>query len=286
MDNRYFDEFYNKYIIKGEIIAETGIHIGTGNSEIKPITLKNPVLKNISGEPFIPGSSMKGVMRSYLEKILKIPGFEKINNSVEICTADKSCLSKEEMDKNFGEKEEKEYKKQRELGHKYFADYLKKKTCDICQLFGSGDLSSKILVRDLKVIEDSFSGFEVRTGISIDRDINIAKDTSLFEIEIIPAGTRFELYLILDNLDKEEIEWKNILIVLNSFLNSEIDIGGIKSRGLGQIRLIKDTAHFKKIDINNIKNYLINPKSIKDRPLFDEIESKLLNEGEKLCLES
>ena len=55
-------------IITGTIKVITGLHIGGSTDSLKIGGIDNPVIKNpISDEPYIPGSSIKGKMRSILE---------------------------------------------------------------------------------------------------------------------------------------------------------------------------------------------------------------------------
>lgn len=52
----------------GDIELLSGLHIGSGNNEMHIGGTDNPVIKNpITQEPYIPGSSIKGKMRSLLE---------------------------------------------------------------------------------------------------------------------------------------------------------------------------------------------------------------------------
>jgi len=52
----------------GRIELLSGLHIGSGNNEMHIGGTDNPVLKNpLTGEPYIPGSSLKGKIRSLLE---------------------------------------------------------------------------------------------------------------------------------------------------------------------------------------------------------------------------
>ncbi len=54
--------------IQGQIELVSGLHIGSGNAEMHIGGTDNPVIKNpVTGEPYIPGSSLKGKMRSLLE---------------------------------------------------------------------------------------------------------------------------------------------------------------------------------------------------------------------------
>ena len=54
--------------IIGKIKVETGLHIGAGNDTIEIGGMDNPVLKDpTTNFPYIPGSSIKGKMRSLME---------------------------------------------------------------------------------------------------------------------------------------------------------------------------------------------------------------------------
>jgi CRISPR-associated protein Csm3 len=55
-------------VITGTILVKTGLHIGGGSETIQIGGMDNPVIKNpLSSYPYIPGSSLKGKMRSLLE---------------------------------------------------------------------------------------------------------------------------------------------------------------------------------------------------------------------------
>jgi CRISPR-associated protein Csm3 len=54
--------------ITGKILVKTGLHIGGSVDVIEIQGVDNPIIKNpITNEPYIPGSSLKGKMRSLLE---------------------------------------------------------------------------------------------------------------------------------------------------------------------------------------------------------------------------
>ena len=58
----------SKIFIKGKMKAITGLHIGGTNNELSIGGMDNAVIKNpITNEPYVPGSSLKGKMRSLLE---------------------------------------------------------------------------------------------------------------------------------------------------------------------------------------------------------------------------
>jgi CRISPR-associated protein Csm3 len=54
--------------LTGTIVLKTGLHIGAGDTEMRIGGTDNPVVKNpLDGQPYIPGSSLKGKIRSLLE---------------------------------------------------------------------------------------------------------------------------------------------------------------------------------------------------------------------------
>jgi CRISPR-associated protein Csm3 len=54
--------------IEGKIMVKTGLHIGGSSNIIEIGGMDNPVIKNpLTNEPYIPGSSLKGKMRSLTE---------------------------------------------------------------------------------------------------------------------------------------------------------------------------------------------------------------------------
>ncbi len=62
--------------IKGKIYLKTGLHIGGGTEGIEIGGIDNPVIKDPkTGYPYIPGSSLKGKVRSLLE--LNMDRFDK-----------------------------------------------------------------------------------------------------------------------------------------------------------------------------------------------------------------
>lgn len=60
--------------ITGKIVVKTGLHIGADNDKVEIGGMDNPILRNpLTREPYIPGSSIKGKMRSLMEwKLEKI----------------------------------------------------------------------------------------------------------------------------------------------------------------------------------------------------------------------
>ncbi|RLF35499.1 MAG: type III-A CRISPR-associated RAMP protein Csm3, partial [Thermoplasmata archaeon] len=66
-----------KVVIEGKIRAETGLSIGGSQVGLEIGGVDRPVIKDAEGKPYIPGSSLKGKMRSLLEKELGLTDKDK-----------------------------------------------------------------------------------------------------------------------------------------------------------------------------------------------------------------
>jgi CRISPR/Cas system CSM-associated protein Csm3 (group 7 of RAMP superfamily) len=85
-----------------------------------------------------------------------------------------------------------------------------------------------------------FGQFEVRQGVSLDRDTETAANQLLYSFETVPPGTRFELEIAADNL----LDWQKglLLLGLQPFIRGAISLGGARSRGLGRVELLEGSA--------------------------------------------
>ena len=55
-------------VVKGTILCESGLRIGGSKDSLEIGTTDNPIIRHpVNGLPYIPGSSLKGKMRSLLE---------------------------------------------------------------------------------------------------------------------------------------------------------------------------------------------------------------------------
>src|SRR5713226_8219536 len=57
-----------KLILEGDLACQTGLHIGAGKGSLDIGGADNPVVKDAFGLPYIPGSSLRGRLRSLLEQ--------------------------------------------------------------------------------------------------------------------------------------------------------------------------------------------------------------------------
>ena len=205
----------------GTMTIKSGVHIGGNDNGTKVGGCDNPVIRNpLTNDPYIPGSSIKGALRSCAEKMPAYAG--KIRNG-------KPCGCGQE-------------------------------TCMVCKLFGahmnmraaSGE--PRLIVRDMNLSPDFLdrvmeSGgsrsdiIETKTSTMIDRSTNTAAGGHLHNMERVAAGTVFDRSLSHKVMDKDnEAELINFFKKCLSIVEAT-GIGGKVTSGSGQVEFDIDWKH-------------------------------------------
>ena len=268
-----FASFKNRTIIEGKVKLLTALHVGRGQS-LEPVGTDNPVVKDLVGKPFIPGSSFKGILRSNAERLASAL-YQGDPNIVEPCfiTDEKGkCIS---CEKEFSrEKENLEMFKNRdpEPTTKKIAEWFWDRLCPVCRLFGSPHFSSKIAIKDLTVDETTwFEHFEIRDGVAIDRGTETTSEGKLYDFEVVPAGVEFDLNIVLDNAEEKDLGL--LYLALEDFKRGNVFVGGSKTKGLGNVEL--RYTKIEEIDEENLVDYLLDGKGRIYKSMEEEpVESK------------
>ena len=203
-----------KIIIRGEILAKTGLHIGGTNNEMSIGGMQNGVIRHpVTQKPYIPGSSLKGKMRSLTELTAGDLGGDMGRHIQTGPSNDPSKLAA----RLFGYTQYKGGGKD-EQGN----DYKQQQP-------------SRLIVRDCFIInEEELRGefVEEKTETVIDRITSAAMPRP---IERVPANARFALELVL-NVFAGEDEEEYLQGVFNALRLVQDDyLGGAGSRGSGQV---------------------------------------------------
>lgn len=208
-----FEKLDKRLIIEGTIEALTPIHIGSGRGEIGVEAIDLPILRAPDDTPYIPGSSLKGKVRSEAEKIARTTGLN-------VCTPP----NVESMCGTLKKSEE--------------------ELCIVCRIFGTAgkniSRASKVRFRDAYP-ESHIEKMLVRTGIAMDRERESVHGKALYTIEAVPRGTRFKFEIVAENLTDEEFK------LFKAALKSVTDtwLGGQSSRGFGKVKLTIDRMIIK-----------------------------------------
>src|SRR5437763_2751833 len=219
--------FLGKLILEGEIQCKTGLHIGAGKGSLEIGGADNPVVKDAFGIPYIPGSSLRGRLRSLLEQTsgLAVP-------------SELVYLSKRK-------------------GQEVRIHHSDRPDDEVCILFGrnpgrvekvNGETiegapatPARLTIYDAPLVVESISQqmrenlddelTEVKSENAVDRITSQANPRTL---ERVPAGARYKFRLILDVLCDED---KPLLARVAEALRLLEDdaLGGGGSRGNGRI---------------------------------------------------
>lgn len=225
--------------IEGIIEVITGLHIGGSTTIIEIAGKDNPVIKHpITKEPYIPGSSLKGKMRSLLE--LKL-----------------GKLNTDPKSKDYGEV------------HKWCND----KECPICVIFGTsadeaGLGPTRLIVRDA-VLDEEYKKRQKKkdstwtvldsTEDKYENTINrITARANPRNFERVISGVEFYFrlsYRVFENGNNGNLDEKLFKYVLEGLRLIEKDaLGGAGSRGCGQIKFKIKTNDDEFKTLNEVKS--------------------------------
>jgi len=218
-----FEKFQSRVVIEAELLATTPIFIGARADSFKPGAINGSCVKDTYGRPYIPGSSLKGVLRAFLSNLFNDP-----NDSIVDGKENGKYLKKDQRDK---------FASPEELAKKIVSDSTPAE-----KLFGSKVMAGKVKVADAMLPDKDKVTTEVRNGVAIDRDTHTALGDSgaLFDTEVVPSGTVFSFIASAENLEIDEADWFSKL--LEYFANGNITVGGRSRAGLGNVKLQNITA--------------------------------------------
>lgn len=208
--------FEGKFILTGELCTVTGLHIGGATEGIEIGGVENVVVKDpITGIPYIPGSSLKGKMRSLLEwalgQVLKNISKDKEGNPI---AAPCSC----------GE-------------------------CDVCIIFGTAAEKAKsptrLIVRDAKPTDSTVEKWKKELGENIYTEVKwenvidrITSAATPRQIERVPANSVFHIEMIYDVYQKEDYDKLERVFQAMKLLEDSY-LGGSGTRGSGKVKFQK-----------------------------------------------
>ena len=213
-------QLINIHIIEATLVLQTGLHIGGGDSEIHIGGIDNEVIKHpVSGEPYIPGSSLKGKIRSLLEwksgAVQEAPlGKKEYDNAQneQQAAAIKQILqlfgiSGDTADENF----------QKEIGHTRVS-------------FWDCPLNRDYVKR---LDSDNLPLTEAKSENRINR---IAGTADPRQTERVPAGAQFDFKLTIKEFDGDDEALSDTLLQGLKLLEWD-SLGGSGSRGYGKVKL-------------------------------------------------
>ena len=205
-------------LINGTITLETGLHIGGSKSSLDIGGLDSPVIKTPQGVPYIPGSSLKGKIRSLLG--LK-EGYLDVKSDSPF------------LKKMFGYSGDKD----KDNNNKVVG-------AEISRLIFRDAMLDEVNFREIftdkgAVMETDYT--EVKYENKINRKSGVSEE-GLRQIERVPAGAKFKFEIVINKFDTD-MDMENFEDKLREGfkLLEENYLGGSGSRGYGKVKITYKT---------------------------------------------
>lgn len=231
---------------EGPVLVKSG-HPTVSGPDMTPVR----TYRNGKTEVYLPGSSLKGVFRSHIEKVIRTLNdrvvvvcnpFVKIEDE-DRCTsqgnqlacagyAEVSCSDKFEVRQKDQVKIlgfQRGCRKEDLSNEEVYRD-----SCPACRLFGSTSFIGRVAISDAYLTQDSQERTEQRDGVGIDRFTGGAANRAKFDLEVVSSGVAFETSIYLRNFEVWQLGM--LLLIVQDLQDGLIRIGSGRSRGLGNVK--------------------------------------------------
>lgn len=272
-----FRKSYNRAVLRLRLTTQTPLLIRAGDAGLDPTAAELACVRTHHAQHgqtvYIPGSSLKGVLRSAAEAALRSQRLiDDIRGACDPLDRDDCCFAKV-----------REQQAKLPRGSSLPTPDVHKMHCLACRLFGSLTLKGRTSVRDLfpwstapgDPTKEGPGGtnhrranhVENRPGVAIDRVTGSVRGGALFEQEMIPAGVSFWGELAMENYQTWQLGLVDqaLLEVNNGFAQ----LGSSKSRGLGVCQIVVEHILHEQI----LGNDAIGPAGV-GQLIGDEVERK------------
>jgi CRISPR-associated RAMP protein (TIGR02581 family) len=209
-------------VVRGRLVNETPLRVGTGREAPlgSPVDLAVLRVRFADGRssPVIPGSSLKGVLRSLAEAIARAGGYD----------------VHDPWDFRRAEEEAKEGK-----------------FCIICGIFGSTELASHVRVYDAYPIDGGLTF--TKTGVGINREFRGVQPGILYTEELVVPRVRWSFRMDIINIrvfpEPGDERGRLLRQVIELLSKGFVQVGVRKTVGCGLLRL--EEARYEVYEIKN-----------------------------------
>ncbi|RLF03094.1 MAG: CRISPR-associated RAMP protein [Thermoprotei archaeon] len=216
--------------IEGLLVNDAPLRVGVGGETPLSSTANLAIVKmRVAGRtlPYIPGSSLKGVLRSACTALAKL-------KELLVCSglSGQTCMDYPYLE--LGNAKLLEYV-QRLLSDNRNLEALKifhEKACLLCKVFGAPSFKGHLDIDDAYPIDEKVQ-VGIRAGIAIDRRTGAAYPRAYYQVEYVEPGTRFRFRVRATNLPNYALGL--IAKALRMIHEGWVRIGGFKSRGFGRV---------------------------------------------------
>lgn len=176
---------------------------------------------------YVPGSSLKGVVRSAAERVLRSIGLPPEVGACDPLRPEGRCQ------KDAGRRGDEIARSKGSGGEPHPMAEVYRMLCLACRTFGSQALASRIAFADAyPPSEELRPEVERRNGVAIDRRTGGPSRGKLFDMEVVVGGA-FDTSIHLSNYELWQLAL--VSVVLRDIQDGFVRIGSSKTRGLGHV---------------------------------------------------
>jgi CRISPR-associated protein Csm3 len=231
-----FRRLERRYLFTGDLVLRTAMHLGGGDGTLG--STDSPVVRRPDGQPFIPGSSLKGAFRSTVEKLALTIGLP----NMELDALDLTSNWVKAFNTRRREKEWTEEQTVAAVAAEWPVT---------AHLFGTQYTASKLSFSDAYLRDEAESVVQRRDGVAIDRDSERAMDRLKYDYEVVPPTVRFGFELLLEN--PGPVDLGLTCLGLSELRSGLFALGGKRSSGLGRCMLEELQAYALDLSSKNVK---------------------------------
>jgi len=287
----------------GPLLIKSGYDTVSGPNMAPVVTYRKDQDGTFTRQVFMPGSSLKGVFRSHLEKIIcsikpqvvcdpfwrpneRNDEQQNVQNR-QIRERDYriSCGDKFNKDQNDFKEQQKQRKRDNQLLLKDSenplgkTDMIYRDSCPACRLFGSTSFIGRVSIDDAYLVDAAKSRNERRDGVGIDRLTGGASHGAKFELEVVSQGVEFATTISLRNFEVWQLGM--LFVVVQDMEDKLIRIGSGRSRGLGSITARIDMQEHDGLAVGVTTSVIRN-----SQPEYQEPSNALWGLGKWLALDN
>lgn len=246
----------------GPVLVRSG-HATLSGPDMTPVL----TYRNNDWQVYLPGSSLKGVMRSHLEKVCRTlrpdppvvcNPFVKLKDRGSV--TGRHLICPDYADVSCGDKFERRSKESFDTpGHRWRHEAQNISTeiayadsCPVCRLFGSTEFIGRLSINDAYLADGARPRpTETRDGVGIDRLTGGSAHGALFNLEAVSSNVVFRTDVHLRNFECWQVGM--MLLVVQDMADGLVRIGSGRSRGMGSVTAAIDSLTVSYIGLGSPK---------------------------------
>lgn len=246
-------EAYFRLHIDCDAVFDTAFHVGSGSSGASGADAG--ILTDHLDLPALPGSSIKGVLRNTVERLVAALGLPDVwacglQNGL---LSDRPCIGGGVKDETY------------RAANKRYQDSggtdttgIESARCSVCTLFGSPLSAGRLFIADAELRNPEDFVRLHRDGVGIDRDSGTAVKGIKYDFDVANPGLTYGLSMDVERATEQDVFLLGIGLL--EWCHAGVRLGGKTTRGLGYARVLDKSLSIGTVDLadsSQKRNYVL-----------------------------